>query len=130
MLTAYAAETNQHVFLSPSEDTVSGNPLTVHQKAAVAALDPKDRGDIPDTLEIVIGMPCMVTANIATTLGVANGSRGTVVGICVHPQDERLLQTAEVRLCAVACNTPIDVLTALCEFVAATGVCTFQTGST
>ena len=63
MLTVYAVETN-HVFLSPS------------QKAAVAALDPKDREDIPDVLKIVIGMPCTIIANIATMLAAANGSRG------------------------------------------------------
>lgn len=61
-------------------------------------MDPKDRGDIPDTLEIVVGMPCMITANIATTLGVANGSRGIVAGICVHPEDQRLLTSNNVRL--------------------------------
>jgi hypothetical protein len=107
---------------SPSKSIHIEPSATEHQEAAVTALDPKD---ISDVLEIVIGMPCMITANTSTTLGVANGSRGSVIGICVHPQDEMLLQSSEVRSCAVACNTSFNMLTALCEIVATTSVRAF-----
>ena len=80
-----------------SEDTIAGQKLTGEQAAAVAALTPNDRNDVPENLEIVVGMPCMITANISTTLGVANGSCGTVTGICIHPDDEHILQTPAVR---------------------------------
>lgn len=97
MLSAFAARTSRRIFLCPCEDSISGNPLTPQQVAAVAAMDPKDCGDVLDMLEIVVGMPCMITANIATTLGVANGSRGIVTGICVHPEDQHLLASNNVR---------------------------------
>ena len=93
---AFAADHKRRIFLCPSMDTISGQPLTKEQSAAVAALSPTEWNDIPDTLEVVVGMRCMITANMATTLGVANGSCGKIVGICLAKEDECVLQTSAV----------------------------------
>lgn len=34
-----------------------------------------------------VGMPVIVTWNVHTELDVANGSRGDIVGIALHPED-------------------------------------------
>jgi hypothetical protein len=60
------------------------------ERAHILALDPRYRGDLPDLLEIFIGMPCIITENARTSLGVANGSRGTVVGMCFDPREPEI----------------------------------------
>ncbi|EIM88690.1 uncharacterized protein STEHIDRAFT_45213, partial [Stereum hirsutum FP-91666 SS1] len=42
------------------------------------------RNSLPDVVEIAIGMKVMVTTNLETDLDIANGARGTVVGIVLH----------------------------------------------
>jgi hypothetical protein len=98
MVAGFAARNGRRIFECPSEDTIGGRKITKEQAAAVAALKPKDRNDVPENLQIVVGMRCMVTANMSTTLGVANGSCGTIVGICVRSEDEHLLQISTVRV--------------------------------
>lgn len=97
MVATFAEDNGRRIFVCPSVDTISKQPLTNEQVAAVAALSPTDQNDVPQNLEVVVGMRCMVTANLATTLGVANGSCGRIVGICVARKDEHLLDTSTVR---------------------------------
>lgn len=75
------------IYESPALDTHGGIELTPEVLAAVAAMNPKDRADLPDMVEIVVGMPCMVTENVNTALGLANGSRGKITGICLDPRE-------------------------------------------
>jgi hypothetical protein len=82
-----AANCKQRIYLCHALDTSQSEPLSIQQTAGVAALNPKLRADLPDVLEIAIGMPCMVTENIGTSIGLANGSRGTVVGIILDPRE-------------------------------------------
>lgn len=96
MIFDFAQRSHSRIFVCPAIDTTKNSSLSPLQKAAVAALDPKLRGDLPDELEIVIGMPCMITSNISPPLGLANGARGTVVGICPHPADFDLLLSNSV----------------------------------
>lgn len=94
----FATSTKQRLFLSPAIDTVRNAPFTPLQRLGVLARDPNERGDLADTVPLVIGMPCIVTENIATSLGIANGSRGTLVGVCVHDVDRDLLHDTSVRI--------------------------------
>lgn len=96
-----ARQTGRAVFISPAFDTVSKTKrqLNAREAAAVASLPPKERGgDFLDSLELVVGMECMITMNVAGRVqyGVANGSRGLVVGICLHPADEHFVITESV----------------------------------
>ena len=88
--------TKDAYFFAQAWTQYEDNRSQKEQSAAVAALSPTEWNDIPDTLEVVVGMRCMITANMATTLGVANGSCGKIVGICLAKEDECVLQTSAV----------------------------------
>lgn len=45
------------------------------------------RKDLPEELEIVKGQKVMVISNLETDLDVANGARGTIVDILLHPDE-------------------------------------------
>jgi ATP-dependent exoDNAse (exonuclease V) alpha subunit len=46
--------------------------------------------DLPDVVQIAIGMKVMVTSNIETDLDVTNGARGEIVDIILHPDEPPL----------------------------------------
>lgn len=46
------------------------------------AKDPEERGDLADVVPLAICMPCIISENIATSLGVANSSCGTRYAGC------------------------------------------------
>ncbi|KAJ3008597.1 hypothetical protein NUW54_g3090 [Trametes sanguinea] len=54
--------------------------------------------DLPDEVELAIGMQVMVTTNIETDLDVANGARGEVVKIILHPDEPEHGDEPVVRL--------------------------------
>ena len=64
--------------------TIKGEPLTVAEKYALYQrqknLDSRQRKqDLPQTLQMAIGMRVMVTQNVVTDLDTTNGARGTIV---------------------------------------------------
>jgi hypothetical protein len=97
MVRSFAERTHARLFLCPAHDTVAGLPANDAQQSAIASLDPKQRSDLPDVLEIVVGMQCMVTENVHTLHGAANGSRGTITGICLDPREPEILSTTVTK---------------------------------
>ena len=93
MLHSFAERTHARTYLCPALDTVAGLPANDAQQIAISSLDPKQRSDLPDVLQIVVGMQCMVTENVHTVHGAANGSRGTITGICLDPREPEILPT-------------------------------------
>lgn len=103
-VSSLSSQMGKRVFVSPALDYVGATPVNAYQAAGVAALNPKDRGgDMLDSLEIFVGMECMVTKNANTTVGIANGSRGVVVGIALHASDSHLLNLPQVGLLIALC---------------------------
>ncbi len=47
----------------------------------------RKRKDLPEQIELSIGMKVMVTTNIQTDLDLANGARGEIVDIVLHPDE-------------------------------------------
>ncbi|OCH83740.1 hypothetical protein OBBRIDRAFT_871838, partial [Obba rivulosa] len=92
----------EQLFIIDAEDQVNGRPLTLRERYAVAARAKKDRSDrrrrLPETVEIARGMKVMVTTNIHTDLDVANGSRGEIVDIVLHPDEPPVPEGGVVRL--------------------------------
>jgi hypothetical protein len=90
----HCQETGRQLFICAAEDTIKGSPLTLHERYAVAMLNSnnttrkrKKRQDLPDVVEMAVGMKVMVTQNVETDLDVTNGARGTVVDIILHPDE-------------------------------------------
>ena len=58
----------------------------------------KKRHDLPDQIEISIGMEVMVTQNVETGLDVTNGARGEIVYMVLHPDEPAIGDEPLVRL--------------------------------
>ena len=80
----------RRVYIISANDLIHASPVDSAERAHILALDPRLRGDLPDTLEIFVGMLCIITENAHTSLGVANGSRGVFVGICFDPREPHI----------------------------------------
>jgi len=65
----------------------------------------KVHGVLPSSLSLAVGMRVLVTFNIQTDLDLANGARGSIVGIVLHPQeppsDNEVVLLTHVPLCVL-----------------------------
>ena len=53
----------------------------------IARMSSKETAQLENHIELAIGMKVMVTLNTATDIGLANGSRGTIVDIVLDPRE-------------------------------------------
>ena len=89
----HCTESQQQLFICPAEDHINGCKLTLPEWYGVAthgaAINMEiglkkqrcQKNDLPDTIQITIGMKVMVTENIETDLDVTNRARGEIVDI-------------------------------------------------
>jgi hypothetical protein len=76
------------------ESTKKGHPPTLEEiDMLLQSDDSKDSNNLSPTLYVYIGQQVMITANIATSLGAANGAQGTVCGIKFATGDTRPIQS-------------------------------------
>jgi ATP-dependent exoDNAse (exonuclease V) alpha subunit len=82
------------LLITTAMDLIEGRKLSLAERLAVLTKsgEKKDGGEeragLMKTVELSIGMPVMVTSNVRTELDIANGSRGEVVGIVLHPSEQ------------------------------------------
>ena len=93
----HCSESHQQLFICLAEDRINGRKLTLPEhygvatrKAAInmeSGLKKRRRwkNDLPDTIQIAIGMKVMVTENVETGLDITNGARGEIVDIILDP---------------------------------------------
>jgi hypothetical protein len=78
---------------SPAIDIVDGqipsfaDRFAILTKAGQKKDGSEERAGLMKIVELAIGMPVMVTLNVHTELDIANGSRGEIKGIILHPDD-------------------------------------------
>ena len=72
-----------------AEDTAGKErrTLSLSERLSVAGMNMKETCRMEHMVEIAIGTKSMVTQNIATDLGLANGSRGIIVDIVLDPRE-------------------------------------------
>jgi len=89
-LSQHCHHTGHQLFVCPREDLIQGRVLSNMERFALAS-QKKKRGHtmLPRSLSLAIGMQVLVTFNIQTDLDLANGARGSIVGIVLHPEEER-----------------------------------------
>ncbi|KIK14205.1 hypothetical protein PISMIDRAFT_17458 [Pisolithus microcarpus 441] len=91
------------VFECTAEDSIRGQPLSLVERYAFATRGSKGQhtgggrksdyqgrrhnNDLPDTIEISLGMLVMVTQNVETDLDITNGARGAIVDIVLHADE-------------------------------------------
>ncbi|KAF8833843.1 hypothetical protein BDN67DRAFT_916157, partial [Paxillus ammoniavirescens] len=66
--------------------------------------------DLPDVIEIVIGMKVMVTQNVKTNLDITNRARGTIIDILLSPDEPTIL---EIKPITKLQHLPICILVKL-----------------
>ena len=88
-LKEHCARTGQVRYVIDAEDTAGRDrrPLSAKERLHVAKLDIGATQKIENRITVAIGMKAMVTKNIATDLGLANGSRGTIVDIVLDGRE-------------------------------------------
>ena len=87
MVTQHARRTSQIKYVLYAHDLRNGQPLTKQQRLAVAHLKLDETNNLPNKIELVIGMKAMVTTNISPENDLANGSRGIVEDIILDPKE-------------------------------------------
>lgn len=77
--------------------------MTLKERFLVAATKParggksrKEKGGLPDNVEVFVGMKVMVTFNVHTDLDVANGARGEIVDIVLDDREEAFDQKSPI----------------------------------
>jgi hypothetical protein len=83
-MNSFAREQKQQIYLFPAEHTrlPSSKDLSLND-----ILRQQDEGNIPSPglFQYTAGMPCMVLANVCSSRGLVNGSRGIAVGVILEP---------------------------------------------
>ena len=96
------SQTGQRLLVCHAEDTIKNRLLSLREHYALARRSSSERRrrrkDLPETVELAIGMKVMVTNNIATDLDITNGARGTIVDIFLNPEELPLEDGAIISL--------------------------------
>jgi hypothetical protein len=100
----WCEEKGEQLFICHGEDTINKRSLTQVERYAVAMRGQDKNGKrkanrgLPTSIQIAKGMQIMVTTNIETDLDIANGARGEIVDIVLHPDEPPLPNTPIVKL--------------------------------
>nr|VWO93936.1 Vacuolar protein sorting-associated protein 4 [Ganoderma boninense] len=99
---SFSAESGERLFVIEAEDRIQDAKLELSEKFALAGKMNTQQGrrqkDLPDELELAKGMKVMVTRNLKTELDIANGARGEIVDIILHPDEPPVGQASIVKL--------------------------------
>jgi hypothetical protein len=68
-------------------ESMSKQPARLDFRVAIAGLSDKKSGGLAEDVVVAKGMKAMVVTNIATEADVANGTRGVVEDIWLHPEE-------------------------------------------
>ena len=95
-------ENSQQLLVCHAEDIIRNRPLSLHERYALVERSTRDgqrkRKDLPETIELAVGMKVVVTSNIATDLDITNGARGAIVDIILNPEEPPLGDVSTVEL--------------------------------
>ena len=95
----HCSESQQQLLICPAEDCINGRKLTLPECYGVATCaaavnmetglkkQMRRKNDLPDSIQIAIGMKVMVTKNVETDMDVMNGARGEIVDIILDPDE-------------------------------------------
>jgi GTPase SAR1 family protein len=88
-LKEHCARTGNVLYIVDAEDTAGKNrrPLSAKERLTVAKMDIDVTESLENWVYLAVGMKAMVTKNIATDVGLANGSRGTIVNIVLDGRE-------------------------------------------
>lgn len=87
-LREHCRRTGRVCYVVTANDSIDDRPLTRGQRLTIAHMKPDETNHLPNRIELAIGMKAMVLLNLATDADLANGSRGIITDIVLHPEEE------------------------------------------
>jgi hypothetical protein len=88
------SESGQRLLICHADDKIKNRALSLRERYALAQRSSGDgrrkRKDLPETIELAVGMKVMVTSNVATDLDITNGARGIISNIILNPEEPPL----------------------------------------
>ncbi|KIK80722.1 hypothetical protein PAXRUDRAFT_157908 [Paxillus rubicundulus Ve08.2h10] len=103
-LRKHCQDANQSLFVSHAEDHINGRTLQKCEQVVVQHRQKSSKctgDDLPEIIELAVGMRMMVTRNLDTDLDITNGARGTIVNIVVDADE--LLSTDDNNVIHLCC---------------------------
>lgn len=97
ILHAYCRRANQTCYVVYADDTCGKNPLTQEQRLAIAHLKLDKTNQLPNKVELAVGMKIMILENMATDAGLANGSRGEIINIILDLRETIMDRSSESK---------------------------------
>jgi hypothetical protein len=101
-LRKWCKQTGHPLFVCSAHDTIHGRDLSSSKRNALSARtnteNHRRQKDLPDVIELAIGMKVMVTSNVDTDLNITNSARGEIVDIILHPNEPPLSSTPIIVL--------------------------------
>ncbi len=98
----WCESSGQRLYIVRAQDRIKGKTLTMQERVALVGrgktANRRGKKDLPEVLELAVGMKVMVTTNIQTDLDLANGARGEIVDIVLHPEEEDVGASPVVHL--------------------------------
>ena len=85
----HCEETGNRRYIVNSEDrqTKTEDEISLNIRVKIAAMDDHGSGKLDHRMEIAVGMKTMITLNISTEAGIANGTRGIITDIILDPRE-------------------------------------------
>ncbi|KAF8268659.1 hypothetical protein EI94DRAFT_1700073 [Lactarius quietus] len=87
MLEWHCRKTGEVRYILYAHDRSNEQVLSQQQWLTIAHMKLEQTGHLPNKVELAIGMKTMVLMNIATNADLANGSRGIITDIILHPDE-------------------------------------------
>ena len=97
MLDSHCRKTGEAHYIFYALDSYKGQPLSRQERLTVAHMKLEQTANLPNKVDLAVGMKVMVLQNIATHADLANGSRGIITDIILHP-DEDAVTNAENKV--------------------------------
>ncbi|HLO39007.1 MAG TPA: DUF6570 domain-containing protein [Lacibacter sp.] len=95
LVSLFAQRHHQSVVVFTAEDSFSKEaektkPVSSKTREKILKLDMKLTGNLPGRVELTVGMPVVITANLSVALGITNGSTGILREILFQPGHDRI----------------------------------------
>ena len=87
MLDSHCRKTGEVHYIFYARDRYKDRVLSQQERLTVAHMKLEQTANLPNKVDLAVGMKTMVLQNIATHADLANGSRGIITDIILHPDE-------------------------------------------
>ena len=88
MLDSHCRETGEAHYIFYALDSYKGQPLSWQERLTIAHMKLEQTANLPNKVDLTVGMKVMVLQNIATHVNLTNSSRGIITDIILNPDED------------------------------------------